>query len=105
MLFTFTIKSAMSTPFLIGKSLKNRTLVLFAHREDRPPGGGSSIFLFGENLWSSACSWTHSLAVRGMGVGLEEPHIRLIHHGLVRRTGVTPNLPYLCICGSSGWAR
>ena len=25
-------------------------------------------------------------------------------HGLVRRTGVFPNLPYFCICDSSGWA-
>ena len=25
-------------------------------------------------------------------------------HGLVRRTRVSPNLPYFCICDSSGWA-
>ena len=34
-------------------------------------------------------------------MGFEEPHLR---HGLVRRIGVSPNLPYFCIFDSSGWA-
>ena len=38
---------------------------------------------------------------RGVGVGFEEPHSI---HGLVSGTGVSPNFPYFCICGSSGWA-
>ena len=29
---------------------------------------------------------------------------RVFDHDLVRRTGVSPNLPYSCICGSSGCA-
>ena len=35
-------------------------------------------------------------------MGFEEPHLST--HVLVHRTGVSPNLPYFCTCGSSGWA-
>ena len=50
-----------------------------------------------------ACSWLYSQTVRrGGGVGFWGAASST--HGLVRRTGISPNLPYFCICDSSGWA-
>ena len=37
-------------------------------------------------------------------MGFEEPHRRLMFYRVVGGNGISPNFPYFCICGSSGWA-
>ena len=57
---------------------------------------------FSFNCFSSQSSWLHSLAVQMCGSGFWGAASST--HGLVSGTGMSPNFPYLCICGSSGWA-
>ena len=53
-------------------------------------------------LLYSRFSWLHSQAVQRCGSGFRGAASSI--HGLVRGTGISPNFPYFCICGSSGWA-
>ena len=54
------------------------------------------------NYFCSRYSWLHSLAVQRCGSGFWGAASST--HVLVSGTKISPNFPYFCICGSSGWA-
>ena len=62
-----------------------------------------SVCVFAFNYFSSRFSWLHSQAVQRCGIvfwGVASSTHVLVTSGTV----ISPNFPYFCVCGSSGWA-
>ena len=65
----------------------------------RPTGGTCEVL----DGWLSPCCKVYVSFTRPLGVWeliLSSP---FFDSWSIRRAGVSPNLPYFCICGSSGW--
>ena len=109
----FFVSPPPATPAVRGRFLTVVCLFIafFSSRPLRHAGGTREV-LDGDlpyysvyvsfNYFSSRLSRLHSQAVQMCGSGFRGAASST--HDLVSGAGISPNFPYFCICGSSGWA-